>query len=542
MAPCPVCLEDPPVDAVTLDCAHQLCRACLNQLEDRSRPTPLSQRCPTCRRPLPRVARAYARAAAAVRAADAAAGRAPLAEKRSLEAAVVALRVVVDVMPDHHDARFDLGRVLRRLGRNEDAVGCFARCARDAAGAAGTRGVGARALFELARAYDALGLHDKVNATRSRLVAECRGALRGSPGPAAATFADLLAQAGVAAPDADGATEALDDLDLCARYLTAGAVERYRAYYLAVRAGALEPCPAALADARAAAAALVPDAPRSDASDYASSASDDGAPGTALPPVAECRVASALALNGDAVAARAVWRALARGGRGRAMVALWVGQGELRAPDRSPARLRRATRALRRARDGDGTPAFAAAVHAKLGEAYLAAGDPAAAAAALRQAVALEPRRVASRLRLATALEAVAEAAPSGVAPYRRVEAQRASRAAGAAVARERAFRVLFSGELGLSVPEPAPPRPQIPDELSGGDAAYRAGRGRVVAGGASSDGKMAAPATRVPAATADRAYRSAVAADLAAVPAARWATVWSRRAREHLGDAAAAG
>ena len=68
MAPCPVCLEDPPVDAVTLDCAHQLCRACLNQLEDRSRPTPLSQRCPTCRRPLPRVARAYARAAAAVRA------------------------------------------------------------------------------------------------------------------------------------------------------------------------------------------------------------------------------------------------------------------------------------------------------------------------------------------------------------------------------------------------------------------------------------------------------------------------------------------
>ena len=57
MAPCPVCLDEP-VDPVTLDCAHQLCRACLNQLEDRSRPTPLSQRCPTCRRPLPRVAKA----------------------------------------------------------------------------------------------------------------------------------------------------------------------------------------------------------------------------------------------------------------------------------------------------------------------------------------------------------------------------------------------------------------------------------------------------------------------------------------------------
>ena len=417
---------------------------------------------------------------------------------------------------------------------NEDAVGCFARCARDAAGAAGTRGVGARALFELARAYGALGLHDKANAARHRLVAECRGALRGSPGPAAATFADLLARC----PDTN-ATAALDDLELCARYLPAGTVERYRAHHRATRAMALGRSPAALADARAATAVLVPEAPRSDTSDYASSASDDGA-GAGPPPLAELRAADALALNGDAVAARAVWRALARGGRMRAAAAFQLGLGELRAPERSPARLRRAARSLRRARADDAPPGFAAAVHAKLGEAYLAAGDPAAAAEALRQAVALEPRRVASRLRLATALEAVAEAAPAGVAPYRRVEAQRARRAAGAAVARERAFRVLFSGELGLSVPESAPPRPQIPDELSGGDAAYRAGLGRVVAGGASSDGKVAASATRAP--TADRAYRSAVAADLAAAPAARWATVWSRRAREHLGDAAEAG
>jgi len=189
MAPCPVCLEEP-TSPVTLDCSHQICGACLAQLEDRSRPTPLSQRCPTCRRPLPRVAKAYARAAAALKAADAARS-VPKAEQRSLEAAVVALRVVVDVMPDHHDARFGLGLVLKRLGRGEDSVRCFAQCAQDACGA-GTRGapgsaagVGARALGELVGAYGALGLPDLAEAARKQLIVECRGALRGSPGPAA---------------------------------------------------------------------------------------------------------------------------------------------------------------------------------------------------------------------------------------------------------------------------------------------------------------------------------------------------------------------
>ena len=60
-APCAVCL-DTPTDPVKLDCAHVLCRACLRTLEDRSQNGTLSQRCPTCRSPLPRVAAAYRQA------------------------------------------------------------------------------------------------------------------------------------------------------------------------------------------------------------------------------------------------------------------------------------------------------------------------------------------------------------------------------------------------------------------------------------------------------------------------------------------------
>jgi len=547
MAPCPVCLEEP-TSPVTLDCSHQICGACLAQLEDRSRPTPLSQRCPTCRRPLPRVAKAYARAAAALKAADAARS-VPKAEQRSLEAAVVALRVVVDVMPDHHDARFGLGLVLKRLGRGEDSVRCFAQCAQDACGA-GTRGapgssagVGERAHGELVGAYGALGLPDLAEAARKQLIVECRGALRGSPGPAAPLFAALLARAGAACRGEF--TAALADLDVCALHLPASAVATYRAGLHAARADALGRGPAALVDARLAAALLVPEAPRSDAEDYASSASDGCGTTTGAPPLAEFRAADVLAANGDAAAARAIYRSLARGGRAKAVAAFQLGLSQLRAPDRSPARLRRATRSLRRAR-ADARPGFAAAVAAKLGEAHLAMGDPAAAAEALRAAVALEPHRVASRLRLATALEAIAAAAPAGAAPYRRLDAQRARRAAGAAVARERAFRVLFSGELGLSCPEPAAaPRP-VPDDVSGGDAAYRAGLGRVVPADAWTGGpycaglgrgKAISATTRAP--TPDRAYRSAVAAELAAAPAAHFPAVWRAHAREYLGLAA---
>ena len=92
-----------------------LCASCLARIEDRSGGAPLSQRCPTCRSPLPRVAKAYARGAAAVRAA--AAVPAGPQRARALEAALVALRVVVDNMPEHFDARHDLGIVLLRLGR-----------------------------------------------------------------------------------------------------------------------------------------------------------------------------------------------------------------------------------------------------------------------------------------------------------------------------------------------------------------------------------------------------------------------------------------
>ena len=548
MAPCPVCLEEP-TSPVTLDCAHQLCGACLAQLEDRSRPTPLSQRCPTCRQPLPRVAKAYARAAAALKAADAA-KRVPKAEQRFLEAAVVALRVVVDVMPDHHDARLDLGLVLKRLGRAEDSVRCLAQCAQDACGA-GTRGapgsaagVGARVLGELVGAYGMLGMHDRAEAARRQLIAECRCALRGSP-ENAPLFAALLARAGAASRGAAAATAALADLDVCALHLPASEVATYRAGLHAARADALGRGPAALVDARKAAAFLVPDAPRSDTEDYASSASDGCGTSGGVPPLAEFRAADVLAANGDAAAARAIYRALARSGRAKAVAAFQLGLSQLRAPDRSPARLRRAARSLRRAR-ADRRPGFAAAVAAKLGEAHLAMGDPAAAAEALRAAVALEPHRVASRLRLATALEAIAKAAPAGAAPYRRLDAQRARRAAGAAVARERAFRVLFSGELGLSCPEPAAaPRP-VPDDVSGGDAAYRAGLGRVVpadawAGGyycaGLGRGKTVSATSRAP--TRDRAYRSAVAAELAAAPAAHFPAVWRAHAREYLGVAA---
>ena len=211
-APCAGCL-DTPTDPVKLDCAHVLCRACLRTLEDRSQNGTLSQRCPTCRSPLPRVAAAYARGAAGV----ALAARAELSDERRREAlggAAVAFRSVVDVMPEHADAWHDLGVVLCRAGRPDPGERCLRRCAALSVGSRGAPGasaaVGERSRLALGRILAARGDVAEAAATFEACAALCEragGTPHRSVGAKASTALSALK---LAAKDAAGALAAAD--------------------------------------------------------------------------------------------------------------------------------------------------------------------------------------------------------------------------------------------------------------------------------------------------------------------------------------------
>ena len=544
-APCAVCL-DTPTDPVKLDCAHVLCRACLRTLEDRSQNGTLSQRCPTCRSPLPRVAAAYARGAAGV----ALAARAELSDERRREAlggAAVAFRSVVDVMPEHADAWHDLGVVLCRAGRPDPGERCLRRCAALSVGSRGAPGasaaVGERSRLALGRILAARGDVAEAAATFEACAALCEragGTPHRSVGARASTALSALK---LAAKDAAGALAAADR-----GVRLADAVDEKRAA-LAARGDAHAAGDGdGFSDYRAA-AALTDDARLSDDEAYASS-DDDDEPVAASKDDAETslRLGAALARARDETS-RALGRGLARAARRggpnptlEARAALQLGLMELtaaRAGAGGAAAPRRAARNLARAAApaGAAPPATAAIALARLGEARLLAGEPHRAVVALRRSLAIEPRRVAARLRLATALGLVADASAPGAAPFLRLEARAAKRAALAALSHSRDHRVVYSGELATTAEASDADRGPRPTDRALADAAPPPGKygGFSASSSDSSDADEAAkpPPGKLGPPTGDRARRARVAAALAGSRPGAWAAIFAKAAED---------
>lgn len=423
---CVVCLDGPLVSPpVVLGCGHELCAGCLSELEAKSARLGLSQTCPVCRAPLPRVAAAEARGLDI--AARAMSTRPP--SRELLLGAVVTLRSVVDSTKGQRcdRAACALGTCLAELGQARKAAEVFRRSQTDEARLA-------LALIEGKGLEEVYANTPRGSWTKFEAAMEMSFAARQSSERVA------FAKASVDVSPDDESSKARAAVRLGDLFLSQGFVDEAEEAYAS--APPVSPSTSCV----------------SDDSDYSSSSSEDENDPPSPRDVKmrarderyHDRASAWLKLgvsrwrrSGSTPQSRGLVRRAARGARldsVRCQASLYLGLAQL--DNRS---YRRAARSLRRVVSSRPRSVLSLAL-TKLGEAYLALGELGRAERSLREALEIEPDRVAALLRLADVLTAV-EAISGG--PWRKHEAARLVKKAKAHMARRRiATLVVTHGEI----------------------------------------------------------------------------------------------
>ena len=131
----------------------------------------------------------------------------------------------------------------------------------------------------------------------------------------------------------------------------------------------------------------------------------------------------------------------------------------------------------------------------------------------------------------------VADASAPGAAPFLRLEARAAKRAALAALSHSRDHRVVYSGELATTAEASDADRGPRPTDRALADAAPPPGKygGFSASSSDSSDADEAAkpPPGKLGPPTGDRARRARVAAALAAARPGAWAAIFAKAAED---------
>lgn len=442
---CVVCLEElgstNELQAVRLGCGHELCAGCLSKLEGESAWLGLSQSCPLCRAPLPRVAAAEKRGLELARRALRRGGGREL-----LLSAVVALRSVVDATKGEGCARaaYALGACLAKLGAVQVAAAAFRQAGSEEAQLA-------LALME-GKASGLQSVYRSCRAPRCRFEAAMALSKLVQSQHTARLATAYAGKALEDAPDRQSKCRAFVRLGEAAESL--GDLESARKLYSASLCSDTEPI-------------------ESDGTDYESSEDEEVTETTeqdsdedeifirATDFATHDHATGSLKLGleawrrlGSTPSVRGWLRLAARTATNdtiRVRASLYLGLAQL---DNSKSNQqnapRRAARSLRRAAAQG--PARALAL-TKLGAAYIALGDLGRAERALRSALQVEPTRIGSLLRLADTLDALG--AQHG-GPWRMVEATQLRRKAFAHMSRRGIVTLVIANGETFGVPAPA--------------------------------------------------------------------------------------